>query len=204
MTAMVNQHEAVEKQTEELENMNNSNMEDVDRQETPTSSTAPKERPKKISRKQQYQNDLTEKILQLAHKEEDQVDLELAAIGAKMKRKLNEEEIYELLDELNNVARQFFARKRRRTEIASVSVEDRPSTSAARNVVSMPPPQLQRQPQIEVQQPPPLQRQPQIEVQQEIVESGDILFGVSGPMPGYNLQYVSDPMNNNTYMQWQI
>ena len=73
-TAVVNQHESVEEQTEELENVNNSNTEAVDRQEIPTSSTALKERPKKISRKQQAQNDLTEKILQLATKEEDQVD----------------------------------------------------------------------------------------------------------------------------------
>ena len=106
-----------------------------------------------------------------------------------MKRKLNEDEIDELLDELNNVARQFFARKRRRMEIVPVTVEDGASTSVAQDLVSRPP--------------PPLQRQPQIMVQEEVVESGDILFEMSGPMPQYNLQYVSDPGNNKTYMNLQ-
>ena len=187
------QAEALEEQTQEVDNDNNSNN-NANRQEIdlPTSSTAPKERPKKISKKQQVQNDLTEKILQLANKEEDQVDLELAAIGSKMKRKLTEDEIDELLDEINTVTRAFFARKRRRTEVASVSVQDSASTStAARNVVSIPP--------------PPLQRQPQIVQEEEVVESGDILFDMSGmqPMPQYNVQYVSDPNSNNTYMKLQ-
>ena len=192
-TAVVTQAEALEEQTQEVDNDNNSNN-NANRQEIdlPTSSTAPKERPKKISKKQQVQNDLTEKILQLANKEEDQVDLELAAIGSKMKRKLTEDEIDELLDEINTVTRAFFARKRRRTEVASVSVQDSASTStAARNVVSIPP--------------PPLQRQPQIVQQEEVVESGDMLFDMSGmqPMPQYNVQYVSDPNSNNTYMKLQ-
>ena len=192
-TAVVRQAEALEEQTQEVDNDNNSNN-NANRQEIdlPTSSTAPKERPKKISKKQQVQNDLTEKILQLANKEEDQVDLELGAIGSKMKRKLTEDEIDELLDEINTVTRAFFARKRRRTEVASVSVQDSASTStAARNVVSIPP--------------PPLQRQPQIVQQEEVVESGDMLFDMSGmqPMPQYNVQYVSDPNSNNTYMKLQ-
>ena len=192
-TAVVRQAEALEEQTQEVDNDNNSNN-NANRQEIdlPTSSTAPKERPKKISKKQQVQNDLTEKILQLANKEEDQVDLELAAIGSKMKRKLTEDEIDELLDEINTVTRAFFARKQRRTEVASVSVQDSASTStAARNVVSIPP--------------PPLQRQPQIVQEEEVVESGDILFDMSGmqPMPQYNVQYVSDPNSNNTYMKLQ-
>ena len=205
-TAVVRQEEITTEQTEEIPNENNNNNDDVqDRQEAPTStsSTAPKERQRKISKKQQYQNDLTDKILQLAQKEEDQIDLELGAIAARMKRKLNEQEIDELLDEINNVTRAFFLRKRRRTEIASVSLAEGPSTSAADGVVSLPPPLLQRQPQVQqvqhvqhVHQPPPLQRQGQME--EELVESGDVLFGSE-----YNMQYVTDPTNNNTYMALQ-
>ena len=174
-----------EEQTEEVENTEVVDMQD--RQDIPTSSTAstaPKA--KKISQKQQAQNDLTEKISQLAKKEEDQVDLELAAIGAKIKRKLNEEETDEILDEINNVVRQYFARKRRKMDIALVTVQDSESTAAPQDLVTKPP--------------PPLQRQPQIGVQEQIVEEGDILFEMSGPLPNYNLQYVSDPSNNKTYM----
>ena len=88
---VVHQQETSEEQMEEMENNNQNNAEAMqERQETPTSSTAPKERDKKISKKQQMQLDLSEKILQLAQKEEDQIHLELAAIGSKMKRKLNE------------------------------------------------------------------------------------------------------------------
>ena len=199
----------ITEQTEEMDNENNNNNKDddvpvQDRQETPTStsSTAPKDRQRKISKKQQYQNDLTDKILQLVQKEDHQIDLEFGAISARMKRKLNEQEIDELLDEINNVTREFFLRKRRRTEIASVSIAEGPSTSAAESVVSRAPPPLQRQPQVQqVQQvhqppPPPLQRQDQMEDQ--LVESGDLLFGSP-----YNMQYVTDPTNNNTYMNLQ-
>ena len=199
-TAVVRQEEITTEQTEEIPNENNNNNNDVqDRQEAPTStsSTAPKERQRKISKKQQYQNDLTEKILQFAQKEENQIDLELGTIAGRMKRKLNEQEIDELLDEINNVTRAFFLRKRRRTQITSVSLAERPSTSAADGVVSLPPPPLQRQPQVQqVHQPPPLQRQGQME--EQLVESGDVLFDSE-----YNMQYVTDPTTNNTYMALQ-
>ena len=184
-TAVVNRNEEHTKEVENTEAVDRQ-----DRQDIPTSSTAstaPK--PKKISKKQQAQNDLTDKILQLATKEEDQVDLELAAIGAKIKHRLNEEVTDEVLDEINNVVRQYFARKRRKTEIASVTLQDSASTAAPQDLVTRPP--------------PPLQRQPQIGVQEEIVESGDVLFEMSGPVQGYNMQYVSDPTNNKTYMQLQ-
>ena len=76
-TAVVRQEEITTEQTEEIPNENNNNNDVQDRQEAPTStsSTAPKERQRKISKKQQYQNDLTDKILQLAQKEEDQIIL---------------------------------------------------------------------------------------------------------------------------------
>ena len=81
-----------------------------DRQEptsSTASSTAPKSR-KKVSKKQQFNIELSKRILNLAEKEDDQVDLELAAIGARIKRKLNNDEIDDILDEIKEVTKAFF------------------------------------------------------------------------------------------------
>ena len=59
------------------------------------SSTVPK---KKTSKKLQFQEELSERILHLAEKEDDQVDLELSTIWQHMKRKLNNDKIDDLLD----------------------------------------------------------------------------------------------------------
>ena len=40
-------------------------------------------------------------------KEDDQVDLELAAIGARIKRKLNNDEIDDILDEIKRLQKLF-------------------------------------------------------------------------------------------------
>ena len=42
--------------------------------------------------------------MQIAEKEEDQVDLELATIGACIKRKLTKDEIDDILDEIKDMA----------------------------------------------------------------------------------------------------
>ena len=153
-----------------------------------TSNTAPKR--KRVSRKEQYNAELNECILQMAEREEDQVDLELAAIGARMKRKLSPDEIDDLLDEIKDLTRSFINRKRRREEIAAVSVQ--PTTSAAPTAVTVAPP-------------PPLQRQPMIQTQNQAKELGDqsILFDMTGmpPMEQYDMQYVTDPGSQTTYMK---
>ena len=59
-----------------------------------TNNTDPK--CKCLSKKEQYNAELNEHILQMAEREEDQVDLELAAIGARIKRKLSPDEIDDL------------------------------------------------------------------------------------------------------------
>ena len=72
-----------------------------------TSNTAPK----RLSKKEQYNAELNECILQMAEREEDQVDLELAAIGARIKHKLSPDEIDDLLDEIKDLTRSFINRK---------------------------------------------------------------------------------------------
>ena len=64
-----------------------------------------------MSKKEQYSAELNEHILQMAEKEEDQVDLELAAIGTRIKRKLSPDEIDDLLDEIKDLTRAFINRK---------------------------------------------------------------------------------------------
>ena len=66
-----------------------------------------------MSKKQQFNVELSKHILKLAEKEDDQVDLELVAIGARIKRKLNNDEIDDTLDEIKEVTKAFFDRKRR-------------------------------------------------------------------------------------------
>ena len=65
---------------------------------------------KRMSKKQEYQAELNDHILQIAEKE-DQVNLELAAIGPHIKRKLNKGEIEEILDEIKDLTRDFLNRK---------------------------------------------------------------------------------------------
>ena len=52
--------------------------------------------------------------------------------------------------------------------------------------------------------PPPLQRQLIIQEQEAEVAGGpDVLFDMMGmpPMPGYDMQYVTDPNNSGTYVK---
>ena len=153
-----------------------------------TSNTAPK--CKHVSKRKQYNAELNERILQMAEREEDQVDLELAAIGARIKRKLSPDEIDDLLDEIKDLTRSFINRKQRREEIAAVSIW--PTTSTAPTAVTVAPP-------------PPLQRQPIIQTQNQAKELGDqsILFDMTGmpPMEQYDMQYVTDPGSQTTYMK---
>ena len=153
-----------------------------------TSNTAPK--CKRVSQRDQYNAELNECIHQMAEREEDQVDFELAAIGARIKRKLSPDEIDDLSDEIKDLTRSFINRKWRREEIAVVSVQ--PTTSTAPTAVTVAPP-------------PPLQRQPIIHTENQGKELGDqsILFNMTGmpPMEQYNMQYITDPGSQTTYME---
>ena len=173
-----------------------------DRQEptsstTSSTSTATKSC-KKVSKKQQFNIELSERVLNLAEKEDNQVDLELAAIGTRIKRKLNSDEIDDILNEIKEVTKAFFDRKRRRQEIVAVSVQQAAPCVPPNAVIAVPPPPLVRQPQKQVQQ-----------VQQHDEQSGggggpDVLFDITGmpPMQRYdNLEFVMDIANQNTYMK---
>ena len=105
-----------------------------------------------------------------------------------MKRKLDRDEIDDLLDELKECTRNFI--KRRKSEIANVSVQAQAPLNNTNQVISVPPPRLQRQ--------------PQISVEGAGGGAGDMLFECSsmGPMPGYNMEYVSDPEGGHTYMKF--
>ena len=69
---------------------------------------------KKTMKKLQFQEELSERILHVAEKEDNQVDLELSAIGQRMKHKLNNDEIDDLLDKIKDCTRKFFDNKRRK------------------------------------------------------------------------------------------
>ena len=147
------------------------------------SSTVPKK--KKTTKKLQFQEELSERILHLAEKEDDQVDLELSAIGQRMKHKLNNDEIDDLLDEIKDCTRKFFDNKRRRAEIVTVTVQPQMLT-APNEVVSVPP--------------PPLQRHPHISTDNGPEGPGDMLIECA-IQPSYNnMEYVTDP-GGQTYMK---
>ena len=63
-----------------------------------------------MSKKEQYNANLNECILQMAEREEDQVDLELD-IGSRMKCKLSPDEIDDLLDRIKDLTISFIIRK---------------------------------------------------------------------------------------------
>ena len=161
------------------------------RQEVSSSTNNIPPKHKCVSKKEQYNAKLNGHIFQMAEREEDQVDLELATIGTRIKRKLSPDEIDDLLDEIKDLTRSFITRKRRREEIVAVSVQ--PTTSTAPTAVTVAPP-------------PPLQRQPIIQIQNQAKELGDqsILFDMTGmpPMEHYNMQYVTDPGSQTTYMKF--
>ena len=73
-----------------------------------------------------------------------------------------------------------------------MAVSVQPTTSIAPTAVTVAPP-------------PPLQRQPIIQTQNQAKELGDqsILFNMTGmpPMEQYDMQYVTDPGSQTTYMK---
>ena len=100
-------------------------------------------------RAQVEREELAEKIINFASKEDHPVDLELAALCSKIKRKLPDpDDQDDLLDEIKDVARAFFQRKKRAAD----------NISTVQPVRQTPPP------------PPPLQMYPQ----QQEQGSGDM------------------------------
>ena len=79
-----------------------------------TSSNPPKTGKKSKSQAQVEREELADKIINFASKEDHPVDLALAALCSKIKRKLPDPDDQDnLLDEIKDVARAFFQRKKR-------------------------------------------------------------------------------------------
>ena len=87
-------------------------------------------RKKPKSRAQVEREELADRILNFAEKEDHPVDLELAALGAKIKRKLPDlDDQDELMDEIKDCARAFFQRKRRATVPPANNVNTAPQNA---------------------------------------------------------------------------
>ena len=114
---------------------------------------------------------MADKIINFASKEDHPVALELAALCSKIKRKLPDpDDQDDLLDEIKDVARTFFQRKKRAAN----------SNSTVQPVRQKPPPP-----------PPPLQMFPQ---QQQEQGSGDMTSQYS------TINYLTDGSSGATYM----
>ena len=126
------------------------------------------------SRAQQEREELADRIINFAEKEDHPVDLELAALGAKIKRKLPDlDDQDDLMDEIKDCARAFFQNKRR-----AKTTTPPPGNAGQRNVVQAPPP------------PPPLQLYGQQQEQQQ-----QMMFN-----PVNSVDYVTDATTGATLM----
>ena len=138
-----------------------------------TSSHPPKTGKKSKSRAQVEREELADKIKNFASKEDHPVDLELAALCSKIKRKLPDpDDQDDLLDEIKDVARAFFQRKKRAAN----------NISTVQPVRQTPPPPP----------PPPLQMFPQQQQQEQ--GSGDMTSQYS------TVNYLTDGSSSTTYM----
>ena len=137
-----------------------------------TTSSHPPKTGKKSKSRAQVERELADKIINFASKEDHPVDLELAALCSKIKRKLPDpDDQDDLLDEIKDVARAFFQRKKRAAN----------NISTVQPVRQTPPP------------PPPLQMFPQQQQQQE-QGSRDMISQYS------TVNYLTDDSSGATYM----
>ena len=140
-----------------------------------TSSHPPKTGKKSKSRAQVEREELAEKIINFASKEDHPVDLELAALCSQIKRKLPDpDDQDDLLDEIKDVARAFFQRKKHASNNVS-------TVQPVRQTPSPPPPPLQIFPQQQQQQ-------------QQEQGSGDMTSQYS------TVNYLTDGTTGATYM----
>ena len=106
------------------------------------------------TRSQLEREELTEKIINLANKEDHPVDLELAALSSKIKRKLPDpDDQDDLLDKIKDVARAFFQRKRsKNSTVPSTATTTTAAACTVTQQVAPPPPPLQMYPQENIAQ----------------------------------------------------
>ena len=133
---------------ENCENRVEEEVTDRDTEITPTGNSKTGKKKTK-SRVQIEREELADKIINFANKEEIPVDLELAALSSKIKHKLPDpDDQDDLLDEIKDLARSHFQRKRRNitppaTTTSTVMPTGTPGGATAALAAQMPPP-LQR------------------------------------------------------------
>ena len=104
-------------------------------------------------------------------KEQDEIDLALGAVGIRLKKSLNEEEIENAMDEINGIVTRHIKNARaKRTGIF------RPSTSS--DVVQQ---QQQQQPVQQMPAPPPLQSMGRVTHQYSYDDNDGIIFANLSP-----------------------
>ena len=137
-------------------------------------------KPKTTRKRQSQVEEYCERILNMSERDDDPVDLKLAALGAQIKRKLSDaDDRDDLIFELEQVARQYFRAKKLREETVTVP---------ARDVVSRPP--------------PPLQPQPQPMAQAQAQSDGGLLdMGMLAQYNEDNIEYMRDP-SGATFMKF--
>ena len=169
------------------ENRENRVEEDVTEGDTETTPAETSKTGKKKSktRTQIEREELADKIINFANKEDNPVDLELAALSSKIKRKLPDpDDQDDLLDEIKDLARSYFQRKCRNVTT--------PPTTTTSTVMPTPGGATAA---IMTQMPPPLQRLGQIQQQEG---GGDVIIQQNEYNP--TVEYVPDAATGATFM----
>ena len=128
--------------------------------------------PQGLLKKKQETDELTRAMISFmgqderGEKEQDEIDLALSAIGIRLKKSLNEEEIENAMDEINGIVTRHIKNAR-----AKRSGIFRPSTSS--DVVQQ---QQQQQPVQQMPAPPPLQSMGRVTHQYSYHENDGIIF----------------------------
>ena len=165
--------------TSEENHENRVEEEVTDTETTPTANSKTSKRKTK-SRAQIEREELADKIINFANKEDHPVDLELTALSSKIKRKLPDpDDQDDLLDEITDLARSYFQRKRRNITTPPTTTSTVMPTTAI--MTQMPPPPLQRLGQMQQQE-----------------GGGDVLIQQNEYNP--SVEYVRDAATGATFM----
>ena len=167
------------------ENRENRVEEEVTDTETTPTGNSKTGKKKTKSKAQIEREELADKIINFANKEDHPVDLELAALSSKIKRKLPDpDDQDDLLDEIKDLARSYFQKKRRNITTPPTTngtVMPTPGGATTAIMTQMPPPPLQRLGQMQQQD-----------------GGGDVLIQQNEYNP--TVEYVHDAATGATFM----
>ena len=168
--------------TSEENHENRVEEEVTDTETTPTGNSKTGKRKTK-SRAQIEREELADKIINFVNKEDHPVDLELAALSSKIKRKLPDPDNQDdLLDEIKDLAQSYFQKKRRNITTPTTTSTVMPTPGGATAAIM-------------TQMPPPLQRLGQIQQQEG---GGDVLIQQNEYNP--TVEYVRDAATGAIFM----